>query len=175
MPQDGYEEPGETPGGEQGTQDPEETGEPTPTEDGSPPREPSPRAPRQPTLQQRFRAWMVRSGCTWDEANDTLVDPSAGAGFQWVTDLRLWTKHDGSGEELEHIWVAQGSLEAGIEVPAHVWRYFEAKPEAAYLVLEEQGRFHRHRWKDIRRELAEDKIESFATAYVIRRRAVAVT
>ncbi|MGI8424433.1 MAG: sacsin N-terminal ATP-binding-like domain-containing protein [Chloroflexota bacterium] len=169
-PEDRRDEPGETPDDEQETENREETDQPTPTENGSSPREPSPRAPRQPSLQQRFRAWMIRSGYAWDEANDTLVDLTSGAYWRWVADLRIWTRYDGSGEELEHIWVAQGTLEAGIEVPAHVWRYFEGKPDAAYLGLEEQGRFFRLRWRDILRELAEDKIESFAMAYVIKRR-----
>jgi hypothetical protein len=45
----------------------------------------------------------------------------------------------------------------------------------SYLVLEEHGGFHRHRWKDVRRDMAEDRIESFATGHVIRRRPMAVT
>lgn len=166
-PQGGHDDPCPAPGDDQDTQD---TEDPTSKDNGSPPREPPPRAPRQPALQQRFRAWLIRSGYTLDEESGTLVHASSGACIRKAADLPIWTKYDASGEELEHIWVAQGSLDAGVEVPAHVWRYFENRPEVSHLLLEEQGRFHRHRWKDIRRDLAEDRIESFATAHLIRRR-----
>jgi hypothetical protein len=169
----GQDETGSPPGDDPETPDTDR--ETTHPEDGRPAREPQPRGPRQPTLAQRFRAWMVRSGYTWDEESGTLVEASSGACVRRAADLPVWTKHDASGEELEHLWVAPGSLDAGVEVPAHVWRYFENKPDLSYLVLEEHGGFHRHRWKDVRRDMAEDRIESFATGHVIRRRPMAVT
>lgn len=137
------------------------------------PGEPPTRGPRQPTMLQRFRAWMLRSGYRWDEESGILVDPSSGAHVRRAADLPIWTKYGASGEE-EHLWIAQGSLDAGVEVPAAVWRYFENSPLVSWLLLEEHGRFHRHRWTDVRREMAEDKIESFATGHFIKRRQAVV-
>lgn len=117
---------------------------------------------------------MTRSGYRWDEESGTLVEPSSGAHVRRAADLPIWTKYGASGEEEEHLWIAQGSLDAGVEVPAAVWRYFENRPLVSWLLLEEHGRFHRHRWTDVRREMAEDKIESFATGHFIKRRQAVV-
>lgn len=123
-PEGEQDEPSDALGNDQGT----ENAEPTPAEDEDAQREQHSRGQRQPTLVQRFRAWMGRSGYTWHEGSGTLVEASSSAWVRKATDLPIWTKHAASGEELEHLWVAQGSLEVGVEIPAHVWRFFENKP-----------------------------------------------
>ncbi|MGI8430510.1 MAG: sacsin N-terminal ATP-binding-like domain-containing protein [Solirubrobacteraceae bacterium] len=169
-PEGEQDETSDRPGNEQETPDTNTT-EP---EDSSRPREPRLRGSRQPPPEQRFRAWMVRSGYTWNEESGTLVETSSGAYVGRSADLPIWTKYGTSGEELEHYWIGQGSLDAGIVIPASVWRYFETRPDVSRLVLEEHGRFHSHRWQDVRHDMAEGNIESFAAGHFIRKRQTVV-
>ncbi len=96
------------------------------------------------------------------------MDPSSGACVRKAAELPTWTTYIASGEDRDQVWAASGSLYSGSRSPLASGATSRASHRCRFSRWRRTVAFLRHRWIEGRREMAEDKVESFASGHFIR-------